>query len=286
MKRFSPRTAMFVAILSAAVLSLVSFAQERRLPEEDWYGDAKRALTRHYVGKTVRAKLAIPATRRGLEMMDGAWRQPETAADTNAAQPGEELTIKSFKASDRGIELIFSKSGEKPKSSFNPFAVRRQPRINLRFSRELTNRDYTIESVNRWLTSALDVAALAPAGSPSADVALTEPRAALAPAPLMASQVSDVAAEAQSVPVVPGARDLPSLDANVGELTIECSDAQARIYIDDSYSGWAPRTIRLRAGVHHISVMCAGKPAWEQKLFIPGGKVSLIRVDRAETVRR
>ena len=94
--------------IEAAILPLVLFlcftvsaqAQDgATLPEEEWYGDLKRTLVSHYTGKIVRLKMAIPATRRGLQIIDGMFHHnPALSSQTGAAQPGEELVIKNFYA--------------------------------------------------------------------------------------------------------------------------------------------------------------------------------------------
>lgn len=290
MKILARNAAGLTAALAIAVLAATAFAQQRRLPEEEWYGETKRALVSHYTGKTVRARLPIPATRRGLEMMDGELRRPATQEPLSlAAQPGDELTIQSFKVTDHGIELSFNKTGAQPaRSSWNPFATRKQPRLKLRFARELTSKDLTVENINRWLATAIDVNALAPASATlTAEVApVAVARANNTPAAIEPIRQVAWLNESQSLPALPVTGELPALGADVGELTIEAADGQARIYIDDAYSGWAPRTVRLRAGVHTVSVMRDGQPIAEQRLFIPGGKASVLRVATSEAVKR
>ncbi len=89
MKKLTFATAIMVAALCLTMASLSAFGQaggqERRLTYDDWYGDVKRVLSDHYTGKTVKLKLAIPATRRGLEMIDGSLaRGVEDASGSNA----------------------------------------------------------------------------------------------------------------------------------------------------------------------------------------------------------
>ncbi|MFN0084089.1 MAG: PEGA domain-containing protein [Blastocatellia bacterium] len=264
----------------ASMLAGAASAQDRTLPEEDWYGDVKRVLMNHYTGKVVRTRLPIPATRRGLELVDGSVR---TVADKSqletAAQMGEELTIKSFRVTDNNIEVLLARSEPPPKKKVpNPFSAWKQPRINLRFSRELAAKDLTIENINRMLAPAVDVAALgAPTPDPAAQTAIVH--AAAQPGPREAADKSAPTANPENIPTPQIVGDLPSAGSEVGELTIESSVRQARVYIDGAFSGAAPRTVRLRTGVHTILVLCDGYAGWEQRLFIPGAKISLVRAE-------
>lgn len=269
-----------VAVVAGVLLILLaqqsweSFAQGKKFTSEDWYGDTKKVLTEHYTGKTVKLRMAIPATRRGLELADG---QLIVEAEKNTAPPlaqaGDELTIKSFKVRDNSIELLLNKNGEQPKKRF--FSWPKRPRINLRFSRELNFKDMTVDSINHWLAVAMDVSPLGTAGSaPSAANSQTIIASVAEPAPK-----STPANSAQAAPSAQITGDLPQTDSGFGEVTVQCSTGQARIYFDDAYSGFAPRTIRLRAGVHSVLVMANGYAAWEQLVLIPGGKTSVIKVD-------
>lgn len=276
------RNAAGLAALIMVALTATTFAQQARLPEEDWYGEVKRVLRGHYVGKSVRARLAIPATRRGLEILDGEMRTSATqASSSGAAQPGEELIIRNLKVTDHSLELVFNKTLAPPARSWNPFATRKQPRLKLRFARELTGKDLTVENINRWLAAAVDVNALAPASATlTAEVAPTSEKPA-----------ANTTAAAPHEPLpqavwINESQNLPALGAEVGELTIEAAEGQARIYIDDAYSGFAPRTVRLRAGLHTVSVLRAGQPILEQRLFVAGGKAFVLRVGTSEAVKR
>ena len=257
-----------IATICLILPALAVFGQERRLTYENWYGDVKKTLADHYTGKTVKLKMAIPATRRGLELVDGSLDRTVAAPSTETlAQSGDDVTIQSFIVRDTDIELLVNKNGEKPKGWFFP----KKPRIKLRFSRELTAKDMTIETINRWLSPAIDVTALgstqqASVGPPVSVVKET-------PAPPVAK--SPEASAGLPTPTI--LNDLATSETNYAELTVECPGKYARIYIDDAYSGFAPRTIRLRAGVHTILVMADGYAAWEQRLFIPGGKASVIK---------
>lgn len=267
-------------LLSLAILAWAVSAQDRRLAYDDWYGDVRKTLADHYTGKTVRLRMAIPATRRGLEMADGTIESQDAGESSQPlAQPGDELTIKSFKIRNTSIELLLNKIGQPRKSGF--FSRPKQPRINLHFSRELTARDMRIENINSWLATAVDISPLAPPASEQqsnttqASITSTPELVALKPVAVnMDSTNND-----QSLPLATVTGDLPNVSPNIGELTITGSIGQARIYIDNAYSGLAPRTVHLRAGVHSILVMANGYEAWEQRLFVPGGKTSIVKAD-------
>jgi hypothetical protein len=274
--------------LLATLISAPGFAQGRvRLVEEDWYGDVKKALTDHYTGKTVRLKLPIPATRRGLEMVDGAVRtEASKDAPQFAARIGEELTIKSFRVGDSDIEVLLNRNEPPRKSRIpNPFAVWKQPRITLRFTHELSTKDLTIENLNRHLAAALDVAPLVPIGASIGETNSTSTQASTAPASVnqpaetQPAQKDEPKPAAETLLTPSVVADLPVVGPDVGELTVECSARGARVYIDGSYSGVTPRTLRLRAGVHTILVVSDGNVSWEQRLMVPGAKISAIRVE-------
>lgn len=262
-------------LLSLALLTWAVSAQDRRLAYDDWYGDVRKTLADHYTGKTVRLRMAIPATRRGLEMADGAVESQESRESSQPlAQPGDELTIKSFKVRSTSIEVLLNKTGPQRRSRF--FNRPKQPRINLHFSYELNAKDMSIENINRWLAAAVDVSQLAlPGAEPSSNA--TQASIASTPEPVavkMAWTNND-----QNLPMATVTGDLPNDSPNIGELTVTGSTGQARIYIDNAFSGFAPRTVRLRAGVHSILVMANGYAAWEQRLLVPGGKASIVKAD-------
>ena len=285
MIRLTYRTAAFVALLSLALLLSPSWQQppqaaqatqavpERRLVYENWYGETKRELSAHYTGKTVKLRMAIPNTRRGLELSDGEV-QPSDFTQTQA-QPGEEVTIKSFKVGASNIELLLNKNGGKPPNRFFGWMKMKRPRINLRFSRELTARDMTVENVNRWLAAALDVA---PLTSTTAEQASNHAQPLIASVAEAAPKIT-ATENPHGLPTALITGELTPASPDFAELTVESSNSQARIYIDSAYSGFAPRTIRLQAGVHSILVMANGFTAWEQQLFIPGGKASMVKAD-------
>lgn len=262
----------FMVAIGLILPALVTFGQERRLTYENWYGEVKKTLADHYTGKTVKLRIPIPATRRGLEMVDGSFdRAAIPASNETLAQSGDEVTIQNFIVRDTDIELLLNKTGEKPKGWFFP----KRPRIKLRFSRELTAKDMTIETINRWLAPALDVTALASTEQASIAPPVTTPKEAT-PQPAIQKNSSDNSAGLPTPEII---GDLPSSEAKLADLTVECPGKYARVYIDNAYSGYAPRTIRLRAGVHSILVMADGYSAWEQRLFIPGGKTAVVKAD-------
>lgn len=239
------------------------WAQKRTLPEEDWYGDIKQALSRHYVGKVVRLRLSMPATRKGIELIDGVLQAAQPQAEPPVAEPGEELTIKSLTVTEHDIELILNKNSPPPKKTFlQKLAIPRPPRINLHFTRELNAQDLTIERINRLLDQAVDAASLA------------APKAA----PVSPSVSPSVTESAPAAPEPEIVGDSPVLGPDFGELTVESSIPGARIYLDGAYSGTAPRTFRLGAGTHTVLVM-SGALSWEQRLSVPGAKSSRIRAE-------
>jgi hypothetical protein len=277
---------LFAALAVPLLVASVS-AQGRKLVDEDWYGDVKKVLTDHYTGKTVRLKLPIPATRRGLEMVDGAVQtEASKEAPQLAAQIGDELTIKSFKVGDSSVEVLLAGNEPPRKSKLpNPFAAWKQPRINLRFSHELSSKDLTIENLNRHLAAAVDVATLAQIAPVIAESSSGSTQAAPASAPsnqkaeARTDQVAEPKPGEQTLPAPTVVADLPSVGPDIGELTIECSVRGARVYIDGSYSGVVPRTLRLRAGVHTFLIVADGYASWEQKFLVPGAKISVVRAE-------
>lgn len=272
MIKLTNRNVIVVAAFSLALMTLVSSAQDRRLAYDDWYGDVKKTLADHYTGKTVKLRMAIPDTRRGLEVFDGTIANGSETNPTQAlANPGDELTIKSFKVGDQNIEFRLIKIGEKPKRRFFNFA--KQPRINIRFSRELNSTDMTIENINRWLSPMVDVNSL---GGVLAEQTTSSTQASITPSPDPVAH-SNGFENQQGLPTPSISGNLGTAEPDVSELTVECSTANARVYIDDAYSGFAPRTVRLKSGIHSILVMADGYSAWEQRLFLPGGKTSTVK---------
>jgi hypothetical protein len=269
MQKLNPMFRAIAVLCLAASSCAVSLAQQRSLQIDDFYGDVKQVLTSHYTGKTTKTKLPIPATRRGLEMIDGSIQtRAEKEPPPVAAIIGDELTIKSFRVGDSNIEVLFAKAEPPLKRRVpNPFSAWRQPRINLRFTRELNVKDLTIENINRLLAPAVDVSTLGP---PAAETLAQATQAALAAAP-------PTSPATMTEPQIVG--ELPAVGLGVAELVVECSVKDARVYIDGAYSGFAPRTLRLRAGVHTILVIRDGYSSWEQRMLLPGAKVSLVRAE-------
>jgi hypothetical protein len=278
------KVAIFLLVI--LLFSAVSFAQSRAIQINDFYGDIKTALTLHYTGKLVKVKMTIPATRRGLEMIDGTLQNssgPTQTPPPAAAQPGDELVIKSLRIGDNEIEFEFGKNEPPPKKSLSSiFSIAKPPRINLRFSRELTTKDLTIENINRMLATAVDVSSLT---QPAAEKGASATQASIASPQAEAPAKTDEPANDQGLPSANIVGDLPSLNPALGELTVESLAQPARVYIDGSYSGIAPRTVRLRAGVHTILVVSDGHAPWEQKFFIPGGKASVVRAELSRAMK-
>lgn len=182
-----------------------------------------------------------------------------------------------------------AKTGEKsPLLNNQPLAGARQspnnnprpsiePRITLKFSREISTRDLNLQSINRWLAVAVDTTSLVPAPDPAPRAAVT---AEASPAPTArpdASTLAERAAAAQGIQKAPLTGNIITAQPNVSELNIECSVPGARLYIDGDFSGTVPRTVRLLMGVHTVFILAPGYDSWEQKFFIPAGKAALIR---------
>jgi len=275
MPNYTHRQYLFLAALLILLTALPASAQDKKLVDEDWYGDVKKALADHYTGKTVRLKLPIPATRRGLEMIDGAaQREASRIVPPISARIGDELTIRSFKVGDSNVEVLLGKDEPQAKKKLsNPFAARKESRINLRFSHELSSKDLTIENLNRYLGQAVDVTPLASPAAPNNSTPVSGPNQQTE------SQPGENPELAGTEPALKIVADLPAVGSEVGELTVESSARGARIYIDGSYSGLAPRTLRLRAGFHSILVVNDTYKTWEQRLLIPGAKISVVRAN-------
>jgi hypothetical protein len=279
MSIYTHRMTILSTALATLLLATTAGAQSKTLVDEDWYGEVKKVLSDHYTGKTVRLKLPIPATRRGLEMFDGAAQREATKAPPQfSAQAGEELTIKSFRVYDSSVEVLLDKEDEQPrKSKFpNPLAGPKQPRVVLRFSHELSSKDLTIESLNHFLSSAMDVSDSGPMTAENAAPAGAPPTQ---PTENAAARNPEIAPADTAPPSANIVADSPIIGQNVGELTVECSVRGARMYIDGSYSGDVPRTLRLRTGFHTILIVNDGYESWERRLLIPGGKISVARAD-------
>jgi len=275
MPNYTHRQYLLLAALLILLTALPASAQDKKLVDEDWYGDVKKALADHYTGKTVRLKLPIPATRRGLEMIDGtAQREASKIVPPISARIGDELTIRSFKVGDSNVEVLLGKDEPQAKKKIsNPFAARKESRINLRFSHELSSKDLTIENLNRYLGQAVDVTPLASPAVPNNSTPISGPNQQTE------SQPGENPELTGAEPALKIVADLPAVGSELGELTVESSARGARIYIDGSYSGLAPRTLRLRAGFHSILVVNDTYKTWEQRLLIPGAKISVVRAN-------
>lgn len=264
MPRRKPLSIPWIILLLATVMVIEAGAQNRTLPEEDWYAAEKKMLSDHYTGKSVRLKLMIPATRTGLELLDGVPQTRPVAKPPEAAgMPGDELLIRSLRIGLEEIEVVLGKKEPEPrKRTLNPFNQPRPPRISMRFSREITSKDLTVGNIDRLLGVVVELPEEAPAE-----------RAAEAPGPgnQQAEKRDDRTLEPDEV------REMPSLPATIGELTITCAGAPARVYIDGAFSGRTPLTVRLRSGIHTIAIIGSGSEAMERKVSVPGGKASLLK---------
>jgi hypothetical protein len=145
------------------------------------------------------------------------------------------------------------------------------PRVILRFSRDIETRDLNLQSINRLLSPAIDVASLTPAVPvASTPESLPRPRA---------NERAQQAAEAQGIAIAPVTGELVGAAPNLGELVIEFSVTGARLYIDGAYSGTAPRAVQLPMGVHTVLIVAPGHGQFEQKFFLPAGKISTIKAE-------
>ncbi len=280
------------ALLLLLILVASLAAQTKPLSSGQLDDYLKSLLAEYYTGKMVYAKVAIPATERGLQIVDGRLEVTVAGAPPGAAaQPGAALVIRQLTFKSKNIEVQFEgneAAGEK--SARLPGEAQRltkssgprpTPRLNLRFSRAITTSDLTIPNINRLLSAAVDITALIPKAAESPD-----PKAAATPSPKRpdAAMLAERAARAQGIPAATVIADLTGASPGVGELTIECSAAPARLYparlyIDGAYSGWTPRTIKLLTGIHSILIVSEGYAMWEQKFFIPAGKASRVSVE-------
>ncbi|HEX4945532.1 MAG TPA: PEGA domain-containing protein [Blastocatellia bacterium] len=262
--------------------------------------DLKLLLNDYYAGKPVRAKVVIPANDRGIEVLDGQLKIYPQSEMTAAVQPGEMILIKELRFKNKEIEVRFNgehlneaanaesnapaltpvgphgSDASVPKSALvakaaKPTKPLPDPRVILRFSRDIETRDLNLQSINRLLAPAVDVASLTP------DAGL-KPEATPAPR-LSASDRAQQAALAQGIASATVTGDLVGAAANVGELIIECATPGARLYIDGAYSGTTPRTVQLTMGVHTVLIVAAGQGQFEQKFFLPAGKIATIKAD-------
>jgi PEGA domain len=283
--------------------SVQSERKRQVVSERQLDSDLKLLLNDYYIGKPVRAKVVIPANERGIEVLDGQLKIYPLPAIIAAVQPGEMVLIKELRFKNKEIEVRFNgehlgevpesapptltpvgpigSDATVPKTAFiakapKPSKPLPDPRVILRFSRDIETRDLNLQSINRLLAPAVDTASLAPATATS--TALT-PKSE---APTRASNANDRAQQAateQGIALALVTGDLIGASANVGELVIESPVAGARLYIDGAYSGTAPRTIQLLMGVHTVLIVAAGHGQFEQKFFLPAGKVSTIKAE-------
>ena len=272
--------------------------------EKQINSDLKLLLNDYYAGKPVRAKVVIPANERGLEVLDGQLKIYPLPEITAAVQPGELVLIKELRFKNKEIEVRFD--GEHLKEAVNatpqvavpglapvgphgsdattgppPAALVAKtskavkplpdPRVVLRFTREIETRDLNLQSINRLLSSAVDITGLTP--NPS-----LEPKATTAPPPTVNARAQQTATE-QGIPIAPVTGEVVGAAAGVGELVIECAVTGVRLYIDGTFSGTAPRTVQLLMGVHTVLVVAPGQKQFEQKFFLPAGKVATIKAE-------
>jgi hypothetical protein len=276
---------LFRAALSAvSLIVLLSLTAPALLSGQETDDYLKSLLTEYYTGKIVRAKVAIPSDKKGLEIVDGLIRNAPVSGPT-AAEPGDPLLIAQIRFKSRRIEVEFDgESGETsswPGRGFTGKPARNSvPRILLQFTREITTRDLNIRTINNLLASAVDVSSLIPKNSrqTAAPDSGEEPRKRpdAAQATLM---LAERRARAEGIPLAEVTAEGTVTEQGIGEVTIECPAGRARFYVDDAFSGHTPRTIRLRAGVHKILVLCDRQALWEKQFFIPAGSSSVIRAE-------
>lgn len=272
---------LYKAVFSTALLTaLLAVTVPARLSGQATDDYLKSLLNQYYTGKIVRARVAIPADKKGLEIVDGLIRN--APASRIAAEPGDPLLISQLRFKSHRIEVQFDSEGSEPAAGKN-FAGRNDkhaaPRIQLQFTREITTRDLNIRTINNLLASAIDVSSLTPKSArPAAESPTGEPRKRNDPGQL-ALMLAERRARAEGIPAAEIRTEGSVTEPGIGELTIECSAGQARFYIDGAFSGHTPRTIRLRAGVHTILVIGDAAEAWEKQFFIPAGHSSAVRAE-------
>ena len=285
-----------------SVLAQPMQAERKRqvVSERQLDSDLKLLLNDYYVGKSVRAKVVIPATERGIEVLDGQLKIYPLSALTLAVQPGELVLIKEIRFKNKEIEVRFNgehltetteslppaltpvgplgSDATVPKTAFiakapKPVKALPDPRVILRFSRDIETRDLNLQSINRLLAPAVDTAFLTPA---AANILTLKPE--VPPRPSANDRAQQSATE-QGIAIAQVTGDLVGASTNVGELVIESPVAGARLYIDGAYSGSAPRTVQLVMGVHTVLVVAAGQGQFEQKFFLPAGKISILKAE-------
>lgn len=276
------------AVYSVVLLFvLLTTAAPSHPPDQDNDSYLKILLQDYYTGKIVRAKVAIPTGKRGLEIIDGQINAASPANSELAVQPGDPLLITRFQVRSKDIEIEFSSNEESSAGATIPgkgFAgkTRRQPtsRLRLQFSREITTRDLNIQTINRLLAAAVDVSALTPKAAAPAPVGVaSEPRRRRSEAAQLALALSARRASAEGIPTAPTAAEDAVREPGIAEIAIVSPIRPARVYLDGAFSGQLPRTLRIRAGVHTILVISQGYAPWEKKYFIPAGKLSAVSAD-------
>ncbi len=291
--------------IHATVFAQPSPAERKRqvVSERQLDADLKLLLNDYYIGKPVRAKIVIPATERGIEVLDGQLKIYPLPELTAAVQPGDLVLIKELRFKNKEIEVRFNgehlsattestpltltpvgphgSDATVPKAAFvakapKPTKALPDPRVILRFSRDIETRDLNLQSINRWLAPAVDTAPL----TPTVATALTpNPEAPPRPSAPSASDRAQQAATEQGIAIARVTGDLVGASANVGELIIESPVAGARLYIDGAYSGTVPRIVQLVMGVHTVLVLAAGHGQFEQRFFLPAGKISTLKAE-------
>ena len=102
-----PRHFYLSARLSVLLLTLwlavSSLAQTKRLSDSQLDSYLKSRLTDYYSGKVVHAKVVIPATSQGLEIIDGRLNISPVPVLQVAAQPGDALLIRQLKFKSKTI---------------------------------------------------------------------------------------------------------------------------------------------------------------------------------------
>ena len=288
----SDLTWVFSAFLITLALSQICFSQterQRAVTDKNIDADLKSRLNDYYSGKPVRAKVVIPANEQGLEILDGRLNVRPLANLQAAVQPGELILIRELRFKNKVIEVHFNNdnrneettplslqpAGEfgsevsvRPSVAATKLAERKKvlpdPRLMLRFSREIGTQDLTLQSINRLLSSAIDVTNL----DPNNRLKVLEPPTAPVATPLPPGVVA---------PETTG--DLAAARTGISEITIECSIPGARLYIDGSYSGTAPKTVQIISGIHSVLIVASGYESFEKKYFLTSGKISIIRAE-------
>lgn len=285
-------TWVFSALLLTFIFSLFSFAQTERkriVTEKSVDADLKSLLNDYYSGKPVRSKVVIPASEQGLEILDGQLKAQPLANLQAAVQPGELVLIRELRFKNKVIEVHFnndnrnedaeplslqrvgdfgSEASTRPSVAATKLAERKKvlpdPRLMLRFSREIGTQDLNLQSINRLLSSAIDVTNLNP------DSPIRIPEAPVAPvAPPLPNGI--IAAEITG--------DLTNPRTGISEVIIECNVPGARLYLDGSYSGAAPRTVQILSGIHSVLIVAPGYESFDKKYFLTSGKISIIKAD-------